>query len=317
MSQHEPAPPQPLAPPGTGDTKHQCDTCAGKSSPGPTAAPDRYVYAIGRLEVRFPSLGIEREFQQRERQTFAGKTPPKTRGELLHSVLDGNAHLAQRVCYVLQVGGIPAYILVPSNASLRADLLGGVKNLSRQEHWLVVIGRIGGGGAPTACGGIVAPLVTMDQVYSFSETEWFASLKARVGPVLEKRKASAGDFREQVQELFGRIVHSGENVGGTDAHRALNYAVVQHPGLFLAYLERFERCVLDRVETRLVQGIGMRRMIAVVLTFLDRSTGVPERVFCRVDVTEEWPFLAGAIEGYPASLGLEPFVETESLYSPA
>lgn len=311
MNPMDTATPPALGPP-SGEQRHQCDACAGRTA----AAADRYVYAIGKLDVRFPSLGIEREFQQRERQLFAEKTAPKGRGELLHAVLEANVHLAQRVCYVLQVGGVPAYILAPSGASLRAELLQAVRHLSRQDHWVVAIGRAGGLGAPASCGGIVAPLVSTDQIYAFRESEWFESLKARLEPILEERNVQPGDMRDPVLELFARVLNSGENVGGTDAHRALNFAIVQHPGVFLAYLERADRFVLDRIETRLLPGIGTRRTVAVVLTFIERSTGVPERLFCRVDVTEEWPFLAGAMEGYPASLGLERFVDTESLTAP-
>ena len=58
-----------------------------------------------------------------------------------------------------------------------------------------------------------------------------------------------------------------------------------------------------------IRGPGPR-VVAIVLTFLDTTTGVPERLFCRVDVTEEWPFVAG--EGASQSpIGLTPFVDNE------
>jgi hypothetical protein len=119
-------------------------------------------------------------------------------------------------------------------------------------------------------------------------------------------------FSTVAREVFRRIVQSTENIGAMESHRALNFVLVQHPGLALSVHER-PNSVLDRIETRAVQGTDLRKIIAVILTFVDRATGVPERVFCRVDVTEEWPFLVdGPSAGIPA-LGLLPYVENALL----
>jgi hypothetical protein len=107
--------------------------------------------------------------------------------------------------------------------------------------------------------------------------------------------------------MFREIVCMPENLGVSDGHRALNYLLVQHPGIFLAAAERRGHR-LDRIETRVMQAMGTRRHVAVILTFLDLATGVPERLYCSVDVTEEWPFVVGA-EGGMAPLGMAPFVE--------
>jgi hypothetical protein len=306
-----PETPAPTTTSAASENKHLCPECAGKAG----ALTERYVYAIGRLDTRFPSLGIEREFQQRERQLFAGKSVPKNRNELITQVLEANVHLAQRLCYILSVGGIPAYILAPANASLREELLKALRISSKPDTWVVVIGRCGAVAPASACAGILAPVVSCDQIYAFTLEEWFGSIKSRLDPVLKTRKIEVADFREIVQELFARITNSAENIGGTDAHRALNYALVQHPGIFLACVERAERFALDRIETRLVHGFGMRRNVALILTFLERATCLPERLFCRVDTTEEWPFLASPPES-SAPLGLQPFVENELMGLP-
>jgi hypothetical protein len=66
--------------------------------------------------------------------------------------------------------------------------------------------------------------------------------------------------------------------------------------------------VLDRIETRVSQAAGGRRHVAVILIFLDRGTGVPERLYCTVDVTEEWPFVV-SLEGAAPPLGFAPFLD--------
>jgi hypothetical protein len=63
-------------------------------------------------------------------------------------------------------------------------------------------------------------------------------------------------------------------------------------------------------------GIG-NRVVTIILTFIDLTTGVPERLFSRVDVTEEWPFVADVSHGGAPPLGLQPFVETCSSGPPA
>jgi hypothetical protein len=83
-----------------------------------------------------------------------------------------------------------------------------------------------------------------------------------------------------------------ENMGISDGHRALNYLLVQHPGMFLAAAERRNH-VLDRIETRVFQA---------------------ERLYCSVDITEEWPFVASTA-GSLSPLGFAPFLDSV-LYAP-
>ena len=49
-----------------------------------------------------------------------------------------------------------------------------------------------------------------------------------------------------------QMTRSTENIGATQAHRALNYFVMQHPGVFLAVAERAGRQRLQKIETRLI-----------------------------------------------------------------
>ncbi|MET0396790.1 MAG: hypothetical protein ABW277_08210 [Longimicrobiaceae bacterium] len=264
---------------------------------------------LGKLDVRFPSMGIEREFRQRELEAIGSKEDAISRRERVRLVLAANPHLAQRVCYVLHVGALPAYVLVPTGSQVRDHMLDGLVRSERGEGWCLVIGRLGPVCRPDMCGGLLAPIVACDQIYSFDQDEWRSALHARLSPALTARKVKAETFATTSRDLFDRISTSLENLGATDEHRALNYLLMQHPGIFLSAAERVGKQVLDRVETRHVQGLASRRLINVILTFLDLATGVPERLFCRVDVTEEWPFLADDMDGRTSPLGLLPYVE--------
>jgi hypothetical protein len=95
-----------------------CPTC-GAMGPDPsslngTAAPS-FVYAIGRVEARFPNLAAEKEFAQATgRADTAGQTDQQT----FHSVLSRreNRYLARQLCWVLTVQGQETYLLAPRRA---------------------------------------------------------------------------------------------------------------------------------------------------------------------------------------------------------
>src|SRR5437016_12873706 len=91
---------------------------------------------------------------------------------------------------------------------------------------------------PGTCGGVLAPIVACEQIYSFSLEEWRQALRSSLEAALKARKIPADTFNQVGHELFERFVGSTENLGATDAHRALKYLVVQHPGVFLAAAER-------------------------------------------------------------------------------
>jgi hypothetical protein len=291
------------------DAHEPCVDCAARA----TAPTEEFVYAIGKLDVRFPSIGIEREFQQRRARLAPALSEGASRGAQIREVLESNRHLASRMCYFLTVGGVPAYVVAPTSSIQREDFFEAVAHVGDGDYWSVVIGRRGPMAPPSACGGLLAPIVACDQLYSFAIDEWHASLEGQLERALDARKIAKKNFATSARELFGEIVHSTENLGATDAHRALNYLLLQHPGLFLAAAERVGTQTVDRIETRLIHGLGTRRLVAVILVFVDLTTGVAERLFTRVDVTEEWPFVADGAAGDRPALGLMPFVENQLL----
>ena len=107
--------PSPEARTGTAITPQAgCATCGGAGgtaglSPN-GAGMVSYVYAIGRVEARFPNLAAEKEFAQATGRTdTAGKTDQQT----FHAVLSKreNRYLVRQLCWVLThpgAGNLPA-----------------------------------------------------------------------------------------------------------------------------------------------------------------------------------------------------------------
>src|SRR6201989_3042244 len=89
--------------------------CGGGAAAAPNgtaqAAPS-YVFALGRVEVRFPSLSIEKEFAQSIGRT---DTAGMTDRQAMRAALSerGNRYLARQVCWILTIEGLETYILRP------------------------------------------------------------------------------------------------------------------------------------------------------------------------------------------------------------
>ena len=291
-------------PPGDG-AGCGCQDCAkGRDGGG---GREEFVYALGRLDVRFPSIGVEREMNQR--LASLGGDASASRGVRLRAGLEQNLHLARRMCYTLLIGGGPAYVVSPAGSYLLPALMDAVGRIGQERVWSLVIGRRGSMSTPGTCGGMTAPVVVCDQLYAFTEDDWAESLERQLAGVFTARRLVRKDFRAQAQGVLRDFIESTENLGASDAHRAVNYLLMQHPGLFLAVAERSGRQRLDKIETRTIQGLGTRRLVGVIASFIDPATGVPERLFTRVDVTEEWPFIADTADGRPAPIGLLPYLD--------
>lgn len=275
-----------------------CEKCREELEP-----INQYIYALGTIDVKFPTLGIEREFQQRSRA--AGKAY-RTKA-MLREVLSANPHLARAVSYIFSIGGLPAYVVNP----MRLDVLTSVVNSIDDEaaNWNLIIGHRKNLAPITISTGFTLPIVDCHQVYSFTIDEHASSLKKLAEPALKTGRLKEEGAVDVFKDLFRHLAISPENLGNLDHHRALNYALVQHPGLYLAALERAERATLDTIETRWSQSTGGRTLITLIFIFVDQSTGVSERLSTRVDVTEQWPFIVGGTNGAAAPLGLSTYIE--------
>src|SRR5262245_38662480 len=85
-----------------------CPTCAGAAA----SMPVSYVYAIGRIEARFPRLSVEKEFAQ---ATGRAETAGQTDQQAFYNMLSKpeNRYLARQMCWVLTIQGIETYIVQP------------------------------------------------------------------------------------------------------------------------------------------------------------------------------------------------------------
>lgn len=264
-----------------------CPTCEGTTS----LMPMSYVYALGRVEFRFPRLSVEKEFAQ---ATGRAETAGLTDREALHKVLSErpNRYLVRQLCWVLTIECLETYILQPRDPAGFDLLVEALRPAPRPTDVDVVIGLRGPIASPELCNGLMAPIVVFNQIYSFDVDSLIKSIP-RPKEIPEKEFAKAAD------ELFMRIMQVADNAGATDEHRALNYCVVRYPRIYETVAEAFGRdASLSAVEVRPSRLSSTRKIVDVILSCTNRQTDVTEKYFVRVDVTEEFPFLVTKLSPY-------------------
>jgi hypothetical protein len=269
-----------------------CPTCGtGPAANGGAATNPAYVYAIGRIEPRFPRPSVEKEFAQAVgRAATAGLTDRQA----LHDVLSKaeNRYLLRQLCWVMTIEGLETYILVPHDPGDIGLLVEALRPTPQPWDLDCVIGIRGPIAHQDLCNGLMVPIVAFDQIYSFDRD---ALIKAIPKP----EKSSAEEFAPAAEELFDRIMQMTDNAGATDEHRALNYLAMRYQAIYASAAEAFSRnASLTSVYAVASSLSGTRKVIDVIFSYTNRNTDVAEKFFTRVDVTEEFPFLVTKLSPY-------------------
>jgi PatG Domain len=251
--------------------------------------PPSYVYALGRVEPRFPRLSVEKEFAQ---ATGRAETVNLTDRQALQKVLQENHYLVRQLCWVMTVGGLETYILVPRDPTDWHLLVETVRPSPHPGDVDLVVGLRGPMAASEMCNGLQVPVVIFDQTYSFARESLLESIP-------RPEKTAAEIFKETAGEVFDRIMQLTDNAGATDEHRALNYLAVRYPTIYAAVAEAHARNLsLTAVDVRPSALSGVRKIVEVITSFTHRTNDVVEKQFVRVDVTEEFPFLVTKLSPY-------------------
>ncbi len=282
----------PVRPAAAAIAPQACATCGTMpASNGADATSPSWVYALGNIEARFPSVSVEREFAQ---ATGREKTSGHTDRQALHTVLSKpeNRYLVRQCCFVMTVEGLETYILMPRDPADFSLLIEAMRPNPTPMDLDVVIGMKGPIAPPQACNGLMVPIVVFDQIYSFDRD---ALIKAIPKP----EKTSAKEFGPAAEELFDRIMQLTDNAGSTDEHRALNYLAVRYQAIYARAAEEFARnSSLTGVDVQDSPLSGVRNVLDVIFSYTNRNTDVVDKCFVRVDVTDEFPFLVTKLSPY-------------------
>jgi hypothetical protein len=250
-----------------------------------------FIYALGKVNLRFPNLSVEKEFAQ---ATGRAETAGLSDRQLMYSVLSKqeNRYLVYKMCWVMTIEGQDTYILFPTHPGDYDLLVESLRPTPSLDDIDVVIGTMGPIASPDTCNGLTVPIVMFDQIYSFDVDTLIKSIP-------KPGKGDDHQFKEAAEELFWKVKQMADNKGETDPHRALNYLVVRYPSVYAKTAEAHaSNSSLTSVYGRPSRLSGTRRIIDVIFTFNHRQTDVSEKYFVRVDVTEEFPFLVTKMSAY-------------------
>jgi hypothetical protein len=276
----------------SGVTSRSCSTCGGTCGGNCGGqSSSTYVYALGRIEPRFTSPAVEKEFSQvLGRSDTAGLTDRQA----LHSVFLNrqNRYLARQLCWVFAIEGIETYVLIPRESADLDTLMESVRPTPRPTDVDVVIGVRGPTAPPERCNGLTLPTVAFSQLYSFD-------IDSLVASIPRSKDGGAKEVAPAAEEIFLRVMQMTDNAGSTDQHRALNYLAVRYPAIYAKTAEQFrQNCALSGVEARPSPLGGARKIMNVVFAYTNRTTDVTEKFLVRVDITEEFPFLVTKLSPY-------------------
>jgi PatG Domain len=187
-----------------------------------------YIYALGRIEPRFPSPAVEKEFAQASgRAETAGLTDRQAVQQVLSQ--RQNRYLARQLCWVLAIEGLETYILQPRDPVDFDLLVEAIRPAPSPMDMDVVIGVRGPIAPPDMCNGLMIPIVAFDQIYSFDRD-------ALIKSIPKPEKIAAKEFATAAGELLDRIMQMADNAGATDEHRALNYCALRYPAIYFDYV---------------------------------------------------------------------------------
>jgi hypothetical protein len=272
-----------------------CGCGSGGAMEGPSSSnPVSYsfVYALGKIQPRFPRPSLEKEYAQvlgRAAET-AGQTDP----QVMQSTLAKreNRYLARQLCWVFTIEGIETYILQPRDPADFDLLIDALRPAPRPTDVDIVVGVRGPIAPPQMCNGLMIPVVIVDQIYSFD-------VDGLVKSIPRPKGASESQFKSTAEELFFRIMQMADNAGTTDEHRALNYLAVRYSAIYAHTAEMHgKNFSLSAVEVRPSPLSGTRKIVDVIFSYTNRNTDVVEKYFVTVDATEEFLFLVRKLSPY-------------------
>lgn len=112
-------------------------------------------------------------------------------------------------------------------------------------------------------------------------------------------KARGDQYAVKSEEFFYRVMQMADNAGAIDEHRCLNYLTVRYPVCYEKVVEMYNTdhslTAIEVVPSRLNAG---RKILDCIYTYTNRKSDVNEKWFCRVDVTEMFPFLVTKMSPY-------------------
>ncbi|MBV9038872.1 MAG: hypothetical protein JO182_30585 [Acidobacteriaceae bacterium] len=253
-----------------------CPTCNAPRTQA-QMTPNSWVYVIGDVDARFPSLAVEKEVIGAMAQA---DTAGLSNEAALQRVLDisSNAYLVREMCWVLLVQGVETYVLVPHYSQDYPMLV----EAARLEL-SAVIGTLGPIANPDVCNGLTLPFLIFDVIYSFDRPRFVAEMPVPEGADAERFRATATDIFDQIVQLI---------TSGTGMERALAYLLMKDPRLYYLIADAYNRnAQLSAVELKPAPVMSTHNLVDVIVRTQDRGIGVQSSIYARVALAAKLPYV--------------------------
>jgi len=222
-----------------------------------------YVYAIGRVQHSFATVGDEKEYAQ-----ATGRADAKglTDQQVLHQALRENRYLARRGCFVLTIEGLETYILQARDPMDLDLLVDAVRPKPSPMDLNVVVGLRGPIAPPEMCNGLMVPIVFFDQLYSFDR-------EALQKDIPRPKNIPQAQFLDTVSALLDRILQTAPfrvDLAVSGSSTAVNVGITFGALLGSALLDG------SGVRSTALAG-GLLTLAALALAALDRPRPITRR----------------------------------------
>lgn len=279
-----------------------CPMSKGNGAENKAVEPPTYIYAIGKILVKYPNTSVEKELMMAAKELgVEGKTEEEIQYEVLSN--PKFRYLRRMICWVMKIDGVETYIVVPRDIQ-DFDLLLETIAPKRNDLGLlfdVIVGNKGPIAPPEMCNNRLLPIAIYDQVYSFDLAEFIEPLTAIYRERgLGKEKFDEKSFTKVVADLFDRILQATENEGATDAARSVNFLLMRDRDIFDTVVDMNEsgnRLSSIDVRPSRLSGIG-RNLVDVIFTFTNINTNVISQFYVCVDISGEFPFIVTPMRAF-------------------
>ncbi|MFQ3220045.1 MAG: hypothetical protein ACI96W_002412 [Paraglaciecola sp.] len=251
-----------------------------------------FVYTVGTINVRFPTLSLEKEFNQAS--ILSGNTVPSLdkvnddvglillnhNNDLLELLFNGlsdpkNRYIARKMIWTLDnVDNNEVFTLLPTSNERLTQFIAALNPKCGQ---VIVMGTLLDGDRVAVSNIVPTSLTALTQI-------------------IAQEKSHGAPFVDLVDE----IISMNANDGNRNAERALNYVLYNNPDI---YLESYKLCYKSSqsgpnpsgyqlVNVSVLTSVSGNRLVAkVVFDYKGINTGASQSWYCAVDVTGEYPFL--------------------------
>ncbi len=279
-------------------------------SQGASTQSGGYVYTVGSIDPLFPSLSVEKEFQQAMEKEDLGNGI--TRDQLFKVFSkkneDGryeNLYIARQMVWLFKARGLDLYILTPDSDETLEAFINSLDSTTESLPLQAIVGVQLPVTGEMPQGDTSLPVVVCRQIFTIDNQKIIKNIQDTV----TKIKATTPSVEEATTVLLKPMMELAQNPGHTDSERAINYTLIRSSGTYSALWQMINGGMatgpkdsagfsLHNVDSSpsSIQGSGMA--YDVIFSFRGNSTNLPVKLYCRVDVKGQFPYLLSEMERY-------------------